>query len=169
MLRQKKNLKTKTPFFKSNYKFSLYVRLKKLAFLVKKAKVKYKVYIKIKQNNIFCTFINIRTNHIILVASAGKLKLNVSKKKLRFLQKKIILKFLKKIRFILRRPPTNTLLIEFIGPKRLRKRIIRHFKILKQRRKISTLFLLLRPLKLFNGCRPLKKKRKKGFRHKINV
>jgi len=85
------------------------------------------------------------------------------------LQKKIILKFLKKICFILRRPQKNTLLIEFIGPKRLRKRIIKHFKTLKKRRKILTLFLLLHPLKLFNGCRPLKKKRKKGFRHRINI
>jgi len=169
MLKQKKNLKTKTSFFKSNYKLSLYLKLKAIVSSFKRAKLKYKVFIKIKQNNIFCTFKNIINNRIILVASAGKLKINVSKKKVKFFQKKIILKFLKKLRFILARLKRRILHVEFIGPIRVRKKIIRHFKMLKKKRKTLTIFFIFKPLKMFNGCRPLKKKRKKGFRHKIRL
>jgi hypothetical protein len=169
MLRPKKGLKTKTAYFKSNYKLSLYLKLKILASLFKRSELKYKVFIKIKQNNIFCTFINIINNRIILVASAGKLKVNVSKKSLRFFQRKIILKFLKKLSFILRRFTDRFLLVEFNGPTRVRKKIIKHFKLLKQKSQNLSIFFIFKPLKMFNGCRPLKKKRKKGFRHNISI
>lgn len=158
MLKQKKKSKIKVSnnrFFKSNYKFSLYKDLKRISSLYKQHKLKYKIFLKIKQNNVFCTLKNIITNKILLVASAGKLKVNVSKKKLFFLQKKIILKFLRKIRFILK-SYKYTIIFEFIGPLKLRRRILKHLKFLI--RKKFSFFLTFRNLKIFNGCRPTKKK-----------
>jgi len=49
------------------------------------------------------------------------------------------------------------------------KKIIKHFKLLKQKSQNLSIFFIFKPLKMFNGCRPLKKKRKKGFRHRISV
>ena len=79
------------------------------------------------------------------------------------------MKFLKKLGFILRRFTCRVLLVEFMGPIRLRKKIIKHFKFLKQKGQNLSIFFIFKPLKMFNGCRPLKKKRKKGFRHKIRI
>jgi hypothetical protein len=149
---------------KRTYKNNLYKKLKKLSLLYKNKYLKYKIYIKIRQNNVFCTLKNIQTNIIILVASAGKLKVNVSKKKLFFLQKKITFKFLRKVRFILRsyKFPIS---IEFISPLKLRRQILKYLKFLL--RKKRSLFLSFQSLKVLNGCRPKKKKRKKGLRFNI--
>lgn len=40
---------------------------------------------------------------------------------------------------------------------------------LKQKSQNLSIFFIFKPLKMFNGCRPLKKKRKKGFRHNISI
>ena len=163
MISKMKQKKFKKIEFKRNYKNNLYKKLKKLSLMYKNKFLKYKIFIKIRQNNVFCTLINIQTNNILLVASAGKLKLNVSKKKLFFLQKKIVFKFLKKVRFILR-SYKSPIIVEFISPLKLRRRISKYLKFLL--RKKRTLFLSFRSLKILNGCRPKKKKRKKGLRFK---
>ena len=82
MISKMKQKKFKKIEFKRNYKNNLYKKLKKLSLMYKNKFLKYKIFIKIRQNNVFCTLINIQTTNILLVASAGKLKLNVSKKKL---------------------------------------------------------------------------------------
>ncbi len=171
MRKQKKNLKhsqrlknlTTFHTIKHNFKYRLYNSLSKIASLLSNNKLRYTIFFKIKQNNLFCTLKNIITNKLLLVASAGKLKVNVSKNKLFFLQKKIIFKFLKKVKWILKRHKSS-IIINFICPLKLRRRVLRHVKILLRKRPLVIIFS---DLKIFNGCRPKKKRRKKGLRNRI--
>ena len=71
-----------------------------------------------------------------------KLKVNVKKKKVKFFQKKIILKFFKKLRFILRRLKRRILLVEFIGPIRVRKKLLDILKCKKKRKTLTIFFYL---------------------------
>ena len=168
MRKQKKDLKlsrklpvlTSSYAIKRNLKLRLYNSLLKIASLYESKKVKYNIFLKIKQNNVFCTLKNIVTNKIVLVASAGKLKLNVSKKKVFFLQKKIIFKFLKKVKWILKKYKFS-IIVKLVCPLKLRRRVMRHIKFLLKKRLLIVIFS---DLKIFNGCRPKKKRRKKGIR-----
>jgi hypothetical protein len=171
MRKQKKNLKhslrlknlTTFHTIKHNLKYRLYTSMVKIASLYRSNKIRYTIFLKIKQNNLFCTFKNIITNKVLLVASAGKLQLNVSKNKLFFLQKKIIFKFLKKVKWILKKQKSSVIL-KLISPLKLRRRVLRHVKILLRKRPLVIIFS---DLKIFNGCRPKKKRRKKGLRNRI--
>ena len=144
---------------KKNVKYRFYTFLIKIAALHRSNKIRYTVFLKVKQNNLFCTLKNIITNKLWLVASAGKLKLNVSKNKL-FLQKKIIFKFLKKVKWILKKQKSS-LILRLVCPLKLRRRVLRHVKILLKKRPLVVIFS---NLKIFNGCRPKKKDVKKGLR-----
>ena len=53
-------------------------------------KIGYKISIRITPNNVFCTLKDLLKNKVLIVSSAGKYKLNVSKKTLRFANKIII-------------------------------------------------------------------------------
>jgi len=171
MRKQKKNvkysrrLKNLTTFhtIKHNLKYRLYTSLIKIAALHRSNKIRYTVFLKVKQNNLFCTLKNIITNRLLLVASAGKLKLNVSKNKLFFLQKKIIFKFLKKVKWILKKQKSS-LILRLVCPLKLRRRVLRHVKILLKKRPLVVIFS---DLKIFNGCRPKKKRRKKGLKSRV--
>lgn len=129
MRKQKKNvkysrrLKNLTTFhtIKHNLKYRLYTSLIKIAALHRSNKIRYTVFLKVKQNNLFCTLKNIITNRLLLVASAGKLKLNVSKNKLFFLQKKIIFKFLKKVKWILKKQKSS-LILRLVMPFKVEKK-----------------------------------------------
>ena len=172
MRKQKKNLKhslrlknlTTFHTIKHNLKYRLYTSMVKIASLYRSNKIRYTIFLKIKQNNLFCTFKNIITNKLLLVASAGKLQLNVSKNKLFFLQKKIIFKFLKKVKWILKKQKSS-IILKLISPLKLRRRVLRHVKFLLKKRPLVVIFS---DLKIFNGCRPKKKRRKKGLRNRIS-
>jgi ribosomal protein S11 len=116
---------------------------------------KLKLVIRITPNNIFCTLINLIKNEIICNKSAGIFKIQVSKKKIKFAHKIILMKFIDTIKSKL---STNLIIVKIIGPIKIRKSII---KCLSLNLKQNNLILHTKPLKCFNGCRPAKKRRKK--------
>jgi len=116
----------------------------------------YQLNIRITTNNVFCTLKNLRTNKILLVRSAGIYKLNVSKKNLKFLSKLIIQKFIDEIKDKFK---IKLAIIILTSPIKNRKIIIKQLKQLYI--KGSKFIIKVNELKVFNGCRPKKKKRKK--------
>ena len=125
-------------------------------FLRVNTRRKLSLYIKISQNNIFCTLQNVKTKKIIKNCSSGKLK--TTKRSLKFNLRIILTNFLKsfknyrrKIRFVFIRAPKNfkkKLAIGFFRYHFIRPRI----------------FYFMEPFKCFNGCRALKLRRKKRMK-----
>ena len=118
-------------------------------------KIGYKISIRITPNNVFCTLKDLLKNKVLIVSSAGKYKLNVSKKTLRFANKIIIQNFIEEIKVFTK---NDLLLINICGPIKIRKNIIKQLGILL---KNINLIICISDLKSFNGCRVPKKKRKK--------
>lgn len=118
---------------------------------------KYVLGFRITQNNVFCTLVNIKTKNIVLNSSAGKEKINVSRKTLAFGGKHIILNFLSKIR---KKLEGLEVLVNITAPTKLK---IITLQLLRKAQ-IKThgfYFLNTNHKKCFNGCRVKKKKRKK--------
>lgn len=116
---------------------------------------KLKLVIRVTPNNLFCTLINVIKKEIICNKSAGSFKIQVSKKKVKFAHKIILLKFIDTIK---NKIDNNLIIIKIIGPIKIRKSIV---KCLSLNLKQNNLILHTSPLKCFNGCRPAKKRRKK--------
>jgi ribosomal protein S11 len=154
---KKKNLKAKTiKRLRKIFKYKNSPNNLKLIQLKKEAKnSKLKLVIRVTPNNIFCTLINVTKKEIICNKSAGIYKIQVSKKKIKFAHKIILVKFLDTIKNKL---GNNLIIIKIIGPIKIRKSII---KCLSLNLKQNNLILHTAPLKCFNGCRPAKKRRKK--------
>ena len=114
-------------------------------------------------NNIFCHLKELKTNKVLSSISAGSYKFNVSKKGIRTYTKQILKLFLqdlraKNINF------DGPLITKIISPLSLRKSVIDSLKTTVFRKLVSNkeqLFLEIPALKIFNGCRPPKKIRKK--------
>jgi ribosomal protein S11 len=150
----KKYSRLKRNFKNNNYYINSTIEgLSKLA--IKEKEISYIINIRVTPNNIFCNFINNVKKKTILVSSAGIYKLNVSKKKLKFLSKIIIQNFIKKLKNI---QLDKTILLKIIGPIKTRKFIIKQFKNLLRK---NNLIINSKALKCFNGCRPKKKRKKK--------
>jgi ribosomal protein S11 len=115
-----------------------------------------KVNFRVTQNNIFCTLENVIDHKILEVGSAGKYKVKISKKTLRYNTKILIGVFLKRVKLHLRK---NLLLVNLIGPSRIRKPILK--QVFEQFGIRSSIIADIDPKKCFNGCRPKKKRRKK--------
>jgi ribosomal protein S11 len=115
-----------------------------------------KLNFRITQNNIFCTLENIANGKILEVGSAGKYKVKVSKKTLRYNTKLIIGTFLRKVKTHLQK---KLILINLIGPARMRKSILK--QIFEQFGTKTSITVDIKSKKCFNGCRPKKKRRKK--------
>jgi len=141
--------------FKNNnyYTNSIIQNLSKIA--AKENEISYTVNIRVTPNNIFCNLSNTIEKKTMFVCSGGTYKLNVSKKKLKFISKIIIQNFIKKFSTV---QPYKTVLIKIIGPIKTRKFIIKQFKGLLKK---NNLIIKSNPLKCFNGCRPKKKKKRK--------
>ena len=172
MLKQKKKLKFKYKYKKKTFllKNKTLLRLKK-TFKYKpyfinpifqniinaklENKIVFKINIRVTPNNVFCTLKDLNRNKVLIVSSAGKYKLNVSKKTLRFGNKIIIQNFIEEIRLYTKK---ELLLINISGPIKIRKNIIKQLSLLLKGIK---LIICLKDLKSFNGCRVKKKKRKK--------
>lgn len=126
----------------------------------KKLRPKYGLHIRIRANNVFCTLRYIPSNRIMLAHSSGKYRIKVSKKSLKFQNRIIVGKFLKRIKKWLKR---KFILVLISGPVRIKTSILRQV-----RRNLKRSEVLIKTLerKCFNGCRPPKKRRKKrkGFR-----
>jgi hypothetical protein len=93
------------------------------------------------------------------VGSAGKYKVKVSKKTLRYNTKILIGIFLKKIKLRLQK---NILLVNLIGPSRIRKPILK--QVFEQFGIKTSIIANINPKKCSNGCRLKKKKDEKNKR-----
>lgn len=120
----------------------------------------FKLFLRFRSNNIFCTLVDVFNKKTILNISSGKYKMNTSKKKLRYNTKMILKLFLKDISSYLKNK-NNSFIIQIISPIKNRKQIIRFLREKLKKIKRKNLIIYLKVLKCFNGCRPKKKKRKK--------
>lgn len=123
--------------------------------------------INIGTNNIFCNLANKKGKTYLKSVSSGYYKMKVSKRSLRFFIKDIINLYLKdlsnkKIKF------PKTLAVKINAPIKIRKQIISLLKkaLFKRFLKKKTIILEVNPLKVFNGCRASKyrKKKRKSFK-----
>jgi len=117
--------------------------------------------INISSNNIFLNLSKILKPGTIKKASAGIFKIKITKKRLKHMVCVVLQKFLNRIKPVIDR---RNLIIILISPKFLRKKILKLFRDSFMRRNI---YIKIKALKCFNGCRPKKKKRKKRARLKI--
>lgn len=115
-----------------------------------------KLNFRVTQNNIFCTLGSIVNGKILEVGSAGKYKVKVSKKTLRYNVKLLIGTFLKKVKLRLQK---ELILINLISPARMRKSILK--QIFEQFGTHTAVTVDVKAKNCFNGCRPKKKRRKK--------
>lgn len=111
---------------------------------------------RIAQNNVFCTMEDVRSGQILEVGSAGKYKIKVSRKTLRYNSKIIIGTFLRKIQ---KRLQNELILLALISPARMKKPIIK--QVFTQSGIKTPITVDVNTKKCFNGCRPKKKRRKK--------
>lgn len=137
---------------KSTYSFNTYFK-KIISFFRTKQKSK-KIYIRLTQNNIFCT-LTTNSCKTLLVRSSGKYKIKTSKKKIKFSSKIVLTSFLKEVK---PKVLLNKVLINIIAPKNLRKKIINQ---ISQSFAHKYVYIDVSEKKAFNGCKPKKQKRKK--------
>jgi hypothetical protein len=118
--------------------------------------------IKVASNNIFCTLNETSSNKILVKCCAGKYKIKLSKKSIKFHIKKILYLFFRENKFRKAQVSKKNLIIVLTAPTRIKT------KILKQIISISkkNIIIKINSKKCFNGCKVSKKKRKKqkGFR-----
>lgn len=140
------------------------------------AKVLRKVYtqrisILIKSNNMFCTLMNIGNNKTLYTTSAKLLGIKITKKKLRYVYDIVLDKFLKRVGKRKLGKIPGGIIFKITAPLKIKEQIydllckyfIKGVK-LETRRRIRFVFP---SRKSFNGCRPLKKVRKKRKRTKF--
>jgi hypothetical protein len=123
---------------------------------------RYFLSFRLKQNNIFCFLGEVLTNTTFLKLSSGNLKINVSKKTLKFNTKKIIPYFFS---LIPKSVINSIFLVSLTCPLFLRRKLF--LQICKALKKTNKFFFIINGKKSFNGCRVAKYKRKK--RHKFRI
>jgi len=127
----------------------------------------YTITVRMTQNNIFCYIGNIVTNKTLLKLSSGNVKINITKKTLKFHSTRIIPYFFSLLRSKMIR---SVIRVNFIVPKAIKKKIfflvLSKFKKLRRKKYFFKLFIF-KGKKCFNGCRAPKLKRKK--RHKFRI
>lgn len=178
-----------------SYRKSLYKRFKKVfgnkRYNKKKLKLPventnslfyFKLTILIKKNNIFCNFSDFKNNKTLNSCSSGKYKIKISKKTLKYTHDLVLNKFYreiwrkvyvkikkkenkknikgKKSKKVLRKG----LFVNIVCSTRLRKKVCQFVY-----RKFKKIPLIINSLskKIFNGCRPPKKVRKKRRKMRI--
>jgi ribosomal protein S11 len=129
-------------------------KLKQIIKFLRK-KIEYSIHVKITPNNIFCVLKDNKKNKTILLISAGILKIKISKKKLKFVNKLLVQNFIFKIKEKLKH---KTCIVKISGPKKIIKFVSRQliFSLNKSKLLINVL-----NKKVFNGCRAKKMRRKK--------
>ena len=173
MLKQKKEIKLTlkeikkrlkaVKRLKSLFKYSIYYInpiFRKYLEIKHSNKLKYQLSIRITSNNTFCSLKDLKKKRLLLVSSAGKYKINITKRKLNFSSKIVIENFLEETQKYLK---TQLTIINISGPKKLRKKIIRQINLKFKKIKF---IIKVNELKCFNGCRPKKKKTQKTKRPK---
>jgi hypothetical protein len=173
----------------SNYKKKINWRKKKnlvkVSSLFKLAKLKYKSIFKnkfdicLKANNMFFTFALLKKNKIIQSGSSGLFKIKITKKKMKYIYKKLIDLFINKLKKkskLYKKKKSkffniyNSLIVNITAKKRIHKRILKKLKKLSKRivkKNSNHVVVLIRSKKCFNGCRVSKKRRKKRIKFRI--
>lgn len=118
------------------------------------------MHIIVKQNNIFCNIFNLKTNKLVTSLSSGKIKIKVSKRKLKHVFKYILAIYIEKINKL----KLKRLIINLIAPIKIRKKIL---KQLSSCLKKKSIVIKVSKKKCFNGCRPPKKVRKKRRKFRL--
>ncbi len=118
--------------------------------------------VRIAPNNMFCHIKDTKTNTVLRSFSSGSYKMKVSKKGIRNYSKLIANAFLKDLRdkqIKFNKP----LVAKIIAPVGIRKPLLTIFKnsLFKKFNQKKKLLLEVASKKVFNGCRPRKKVRKK--------
>jgi hypothetical protein len=118
--------------------------------------------VNITPNNVFCNLKDTQKNLMLSNISAGSYKLNVSKKGVRHYSRQIVISFLKDLRaknIVF----DKQLVTKITAPVNLRKPILDIFKnsLFKKSASRQKLIIDIPSKKVFNGCRPSKKIRKK--------
>ncbi len=118
--------------------------------------------VRVAPNNMFCHIKDTKTNTVLRSVSSGSYKMKVSKKGIRNYSKLIANAFLKDLRdkqIKFNKP----LVAKIIAPVGIRKPLLTIFKnsLFKKFNQKKKLLLEVASKKVFNGCRPRKKVRKK--------
>jgi hypothetical protein len=149
----------------------LLFRFKKKIIKALNSKEKYlkKITIRVSQNNIFCSFINLKSSKTLHVGSSGIYKIKVTKKKLKYVYKEIINLFFDNIESNYKN--LNRTLFSIVAPirkiranitKLVKSRLVKkRFNTLSSIKKIKHVLINIVPKKCFNGCRVNKKIKKK--------
>lgn len=139
----------------------------------------FKLTILIKKNNIFCNFSDFKNNKTLNSCSSGKYKIKVSKKTLKYTHDLVLNKFYKEIwskvytkikkkeikkNKGIKKSLQKGLFVNIVCSTRLRKKVCQYVY-----RKFKKIPLIINSLnkKIFNGCRPPKKVRKKRRKMRI--
>ena len=171
MEKQKKNLnlQLKTIKYKNKNKSVFRFRkiIKKKTTILNKTfsflkQPKRKMSFRLTQNNIFCCFINNKTNKTLVTTSTGIEKQKVTKKNLKFILPIMIYQFFKKINRC--NYTLNSIFINLICPKIYKKIFIKQLNIYCKK---INVFINIYHKKCFNGCQVKKQKRKKQKGWKI--
>jgi hypothetical protein len=165
----KKNLSSYKKNATEKYKYKLEAILRKNSFVnldynkilkqgILKKNLNYTIDIKITPNNIFCILKNYNTTLILL--TAGILKLKLTKRKLKFVCKLLITKFIKNLKKNLQ---DKTTFLNISGPIKLVQKVIIQFS---NEFNASSFIVNIKNKKSFNGCRSkkIRKKKRKGLR-----
>lgn len=129
------------------------------------------ITVRIKPNNVFCTFVN-KANRKAISGTSSKYSVKMSKKTLKYNYKVVLKSFLKETKRYLK---AKRILVSVTCPKRIRRDLYRILKNKLTRRKKfvrkasgkivryspDLLLFRLHSKKCFNGCRARKKRRKK--------
>ena len=136
----------------------------------------FKLTILFKKNNIFCNFSDFINNKTLNSCSSGKYKIKVAKKTLKYthdlvldqfyreIWQKVYTKIKKKENNKKGKMPRKGLFVNIVCSTRLRKKVCKYIF-----RKFKKIPLMMNSIskKVFNGCRPPKKVRKKRRKMRI--
>ena len=172
----KKNLKKRfhKKFFRFILKKKVSIRKKKynsrLVFFFERYKFYFKrkaslfnslLILRIKQNNLFVTLLNLRTNRVWKIWSCGLYKLNASKRQLKFIVNILLIQIFKYLKKKFRK--ANFVII-IRGMSFIKKKVIRKIQFFFR----NQMYLLVsKSSKIFNGCRAKKIRRKKYKKFRV--
>lgn len=155
-------LKKKAFLKKKKYKASLIFFFERFKFFFKRKISSFNslLILRIKQNNLFITLVNLRLNKVYKIWSCGLYKLNASKRKLKFVVNILLTQVFKYLKKKFRK--ANFIII-IRGMLFIKKKIIRRVQSFL---KNQMYLLVINSNKIFNGCRvkKIRKKKNKKFR-----
>lgn len=170
----KKKLYIKNQLLTKKLKVAILEKNKIRKALLLKKKLLKQISITFKQNNIFCSLINLTNHKTLHLGSSGLYKIKISKRKLKHLYLDILNNFFRKVKRNIRN--FNNTIFKITSPKHLRKSVFKlvHTNITEIKSKAfpslqaekKNIVIKLTPKKCYNGCQAKKniKKKRKLFR-----